>query len=123
MIYPDLSLSHRICPICNCKLYFNPTQVAKIYQCHRKMRSIAYGGVPHYEFLRYKDGSVATNYIIEDWWVMSDEKYSTINLILRDEHGYVSGYLELGYRKSPMLLGCDNLDKIKKRLKLLNLFY
>lgn len=123
MIYPDLSLSHQVCPICDHKLLFRPTQVAKIYNCvWNNIRSV-YGHIPHYEFLRYKDNSVATNYVFEDWWVMSDEEYSTVNLILRDKHGYVSGCSELGYRKSPMLLGCDNLDKIKKKLILFNLFY
>jgi len=125
MIYPDLAITYRKCPICNHELWFNPTQIAKIYKCPRNgiyLRGYSNGSIPHYEFLRYKDNSVATNFVIGEWWVMSDEEYSTINLIIKDQYG-VCSISELGYRKSPLLLGADNLDKVKKKLNLLNLFY
>lgn len=124
MIYPDFAAAYRRCPICDCDLWFETTQVAKIYKCPNgvHLRGYSSRSIPHYEFLRYKDDSVATNFIIDEWWVMSDEEYSTINLIIKNQYGVYS-VSELGYRKSPMLLGIDNLDKIKKKLNLLNLFY
>lgn len=124
MCFKNLNIRPRRCPICSDQFKVIPMQLCTIYRCYNKNGLFSFGYLVdgerrrfyHYEFLEFKDNTIGTNFILKPFAVFSDEKYSTLYFI---DGEYAT---DMGYRESPLLLLSNNIDHIKKKIKLLSIF-
>jgi len=122
MIFPD-EKEIASCPICDKRMYFEVTPLvrAKYYCCKTEIFNIGHSNFPHYEFYRYKDGSVYFQYIIDPIMIMSQENESTIYL-LKEINNWSHSSHELATKKKTMFLVHETLEEIKNQIRLYEMF-
>ena len=127
MNFPDIiSTEFSDCPMCNTRLHLNKFAACKRYYCSSDNTRVGVTTFPHYEFIRFIDNSIYMQYIIKPFQIMvnlngSDEtSIFELKEVNNAYYDYTSKLLTI--RETSAYLTMDNLDAIKKKIRMLTMF-
>jgi hypothetical protein len=123
MKFPDETYDYMRCPICNSHMTERATSVCKQYSCNKGRYTVNSVNYSHYDFIRYQNGEVLFHYFIPPIMVWSTEGETEIYLNEKYQ-GTVNSYYSrlIAKNTNPLYLVEDNLEDIKKKIKIYSLF-
>ncbi len=124
MKYPDETVDYMKCPICNSYMNETNNSVCKIYFCREKDNyyRVDNVGYSHYEFIRYKSGEVLFHYFIPPIMIWSTKEQTEVYLNEKYSNSATYYSRQIAQITNPLFLVEDNVEDIKKKIKIYSLF-